>query len=636
MLTTRWGPPTYADVADPGGGEGGGGTGQDQDGWNRIPHGGRRGRGFGNGRGGQGYGAVPRNPNVQQVGNQQNVRADALNQVNQQAQLAMRESQELKDRALKKKAYLQLKWDLESNRKFLGKGNLVNITINGLDRGVSITKQDVCKMLRAAQLSTDDVAGITFNDYRSNVVEVMLGEGVLVDTMDMESKINLEGGFDVSVSKFDKSEEFLTIYGLPLSKDENYVRTQIEEAIGPFVKEVTEVKSLAYSYDDGNEFFSGKKNGSWRVKVVPKMGSQIPNYIVVGNREKVMGKAVYSRNAGEKAQMCADCFSTEHFKMDTACPGPVKWSVYCQQFREAWNNQSMVQEVQDEEGLPVVVESRAGALERTLEAKLVELEDKKKELGRKIAEQEKVNDDIKRLEDGLEEEKRKNEVMKEELENMRREKEELQIKAVEDQSLLEKAFSRMSENVTVRSNSVRPTENEAFDPDTSDISLGGESDIFMSVNNDIIQGGLTDESSSSFHGFMPDGIIENGSQLGEHIADLENSIEKEVEIDDSIGPKVTDPPNTPKRKKPEEPLEQRVVKPRNDRKGSVEHPVIGKSIIMETSTGEAIYKVYSKKNNRVEDYIYVLSNIEGTETTFDLRKKTWKYHQEKDPLGGEN
>ena len=68
----------------------------------------------------------------------------------------------------------------------------------------------------------------------------------------------------------------------------------------------------------------------------------------------------------------------------------------------------------------------------------------------------------------------------------------------------------------------------------------------------------------------------------------------------------------------------------------MEHPIIGKSIIMETSTGEAIYKVYSKKNNKVEDYIYVLSNIEGTETTFDLRKKTWKYHQEKDPLGGEN
>ena len=635
MLTTRWGPATYADVADPGGG---GGTGRDQGGW--IHQGGRRGRGSEHFRGGQGFGAVQRNDHVQQVGIQQSARAEALDQVNQHAQQALRESQELKDRALKKKAFLQLKWDLESNRKYLGKGNLVNIMINGLDRGVSISKQDVCKMLRAAQLSTDDVDGITFNDYRPNVVEVMLGEGVQFDTMDMENRINSEGGFDVSVSKFDKSEEFLTIYGLPLSKNEDYVRTQIEEAIGPFVKEITEVKPLAYSYDDGNEFFSGKKNGSWRIKVVPKMGSQIPNYIVVGNREKVMGKAVYSRNAGEKAQMCADCFSTEHFKMDTACPGPVKWSVYCQQFREAWNNQYMVQEMQDEEGLPVVRESRAGALERTLDAKLAEVEDKKQELSRKIAEQEVTNVDIKRLEDGLEEEKRKNEVMKEELENIRREKEELMKKAVDDQVLMEKAFRRMSGNVTVRSRTnslsfqIERGRNEVLDLDVSDISLGEGSDIFMEANNDIIQGDGTDENLSSFHGYLPDGITEKGIQLKEKIVHLENSIENESDLDESNneGPKVTD---TPKRKKLEEPLDQRVVKPRNDRRGSVEHPVIGKNICMETSTGESVYKVYSKKNNRLEDYIYVLSNLEGTETTFDLRKKTWKYCQEEDPLGGE-
>ena len=63
------------------------------------------------------------------------------------AQEANREAIELKEQALKKKAFLQLKWDLDCHRKHLGKGNIVNILINEHgQRVVSVEKVNVNKM----------------------------------------------------------------------------------------------------------------------------------------------------------------------------------------------------------------------------------------------------------------------------------------------------------------------------------------------------------------------------------------------------------------------------------------------------------------------------------------------------------
>ena len=85
---------------------------------------------------------------------------------------------------------------------------------------------------------------------------------------------------------------------------------------------------LKHSNENGEDFFSGKLNGVWRVKVTPRLERQIPNYIVVGQRERVMGKAVYSKASGNKMEMCSDCFSTGHFKRATECVGPIKWEAY--------------------------------------------------------------------------------------------------------------------------------------------------------------------------------------------------------------------------------------------------------------------------------------------------------------------
>ena len=92
--------------------------------------------------------------------------------VNRQAQVAEREARELKTQALRKKAYLQLKWDLDCNRKHLGKGNIVNILINDQNqRVVDVKKENINSMLRVSGFSIEDVMGITINEYRPNQVE---------------------------------------------------------------------------------------------------------------------------------------------------------------------------------------------------------------------------------------------------------------------------------------------------------------------------------------------------------------------------------------------------------------------------------------------------------------------------------
>ena len=111
--------------------------------------------------------------------------------VNRQAQEAEREARELKSQALKRKAYLQLKWDLDCNRKHLGKGNMINILINQqTQRVINDKKGNVNKMLRVSGFTTDDVVGITINEYRPNQVEVMFKDEIEIDINEMESKIN--------------------------------------------------------------------------------------------------------------------------------------------------------------------------------------------------------------------------------------------------------------------------------------------------------------------------------------------------------------------------------------------------------------------------------------------------------------
>ena len=85
-------------------------------------------------------------------------------------------------------------------------------------------------------------------------MEVLFTEEVAIDTLDIESRLKVNG-LDVIVSKFDHVEEYLMIYGLPLSRDMGEVGNKIREAIKPFVKSIIEVTPCVYKEEDGEDFF---------------------------------------------------------------------------------------------------------------------------------------------------------------------------------------------------------------------------------------------------------------------------------------------------------------------------------------------------------------------------------------------
>ena len=126
----------------------------------------------------------------------------------------------------------------------------------------------------------------------SNEVEVLFGDAVKIDTLEIEKKIKADG-MDVIVSKFDHVEEFLMIYGLPLSNNMDFVEKKIKEAIKPFVKKIIDVFPCVHKAET-DDFFKGHFDGSWRVKVEPKVNRQVPNYIVVDSTAQVLAKAVYN------------------------------------------------------------------------------------------------------------------------------------------------------------------------------------------------------------------------------------------------------------------------------------------------------------------------------------------------------
>ena len=134
--------------------------------------------------------------------------------------------------------------------------------------------------------------------------------------MKTEEKLRKEG-LDVIVSKFDHVEEYLMLYGLPPSINMNSLRSKIIDSITPFVKRVLEVAPCVHKGATDDDYFSGKYDGNWRLKVIPRSGRFIPNFIVIGN--EVMGKAVYSKRLGETEELCTECFKPGHYRKD--CPG---------------------------------------------------------------------------------------------------------------------------------------------------------------------------------------------------------------------------------------------------------------------------------------------------------------------------
>ena len=203
-----------------------------------------RGGGGGPGRGG-GRGGGP----DQQVG-RGNLQAEALRQGN-------RQGRDMRAEAAQRQAFLQMRFDCDSNRKNLGEGNILTFLLNeGNAENSEVEKKDVNKMLRCAGFNAGDVLGITKNDFRNNQVEVCFSNEVELDIPVIETNLK-NNGIDANVSKFDKIEEYLTIYGLPLSSNMDFIKEQISDSIKAFVKEVFEVTPLCHGDENADDFLRG-------------------------------------------------------------------------------------------------------------------------------------------------------------------------------------------------------------------------------------------------------------------------------------------------------------------------------------------------------------------------------------------
>ena len=546
---------------------------------------------------------------------------------------ATAEGEDLKKLAQKKKAFFQMRLDLEGNRKRLGKGNIVTFLLNSR----IVEKSEVNKMLRVGGFTCGQVKGITLNSYRDNQVEVLFSDDVVIDVLKIEADCKKEG-IDVIVSKFDHTEEYLMLYGLPLCDNMGVVKEKIIESIRPFVKDVIEVIPCVHKEVVTDDFFKDNYDGNWRVKVIPRSKKQIPNYIVVGFDDEVMAKAVYTKKVGEKVEMCSDCFSTGHFKQTNDCNGPVKWSKYCKDYRDYWECESVEKENEglDEPALANSEETRIHAFNKALTKDLQEMEQQKQDLEGLVAEQQqdmekqkellevqlmgqsgleekiviltnqvkeikdsnlKTEKRLKEAEDKLSDSLGENNALRLEVENSKKFIEDLENQVVEDQVLVDTSCRRFSMSMVVA--------NGDFVDEVPHV----EEDF---VSNDIGSTKVDGDFLPAFHGFS------QGSSSSEfHV------VESPLPLTPSVDSMDSDAVLHGKR-----PLGSPGDSERDFKKKGV-HPDIGKRICVETINGKKVYLVKSKKSRKSStDLIYSLLNEENKETSFNLKSISWDYVDE--------
>lgn len=230
----------------------------------------------------------------------------------------------------KKKAMFRNKVQLEQRRRYLSKGNVVTFTFNDPK---SFVDKEGC-MQRALTVSgfvKKNVRQIKLNDYRGNECEVLFEDDLPVDCEAVEEKLK-RNGMNVTVSKFLDAEEMCMVYGLPLTSEVDAVIEQIKETISPFVKKVVSVTATKHFTKNEKDFFHGTLNGNYKVKVVPLVNHQIPNYVPIGKDEQVQAKIHYVRHMTEKKVMCNNCYSTDHLANSDLCEGVSDWSKYVERF----------------------------------------------------------------------------------------------------------------------------------------------------------------------------------------------------------------------------------------------------------------------------------------------------------------
>ena len=555
---------------------------------------------------------------------------DGTDQMNTSRREAIAEAVNLKKKAAAKKAFFRMRMDLEENRKDLGKGNIVAFLLNAGGTGnQSVEKKDINKVLRCSGFVTSQILGITRNDYRPNQIEVLLKDEVAIDTCEIESRLKANG-LDVIVSKFDHVEEYLMIYGLPLSRDMDVLENKIRESIKPFVKSILEVTPSVYKEEDGEDFFKGNYDGNWRIKIIPRKRKQVPNYIVVDPRAQVMAKAVYTKKVGDKLEMCSDCFSTDHFKWAPERSGPAKWIDYCEDFRRVWEANSLeIDEAGDEKAsLPenVTEETRAEILNKTLVKDLETIEKERDELREKINYHRESLEEVETLKEELRTLQKENEqveILKKQLVDVQHEKQMLE-KEVEESNIL-----ITEKHITMRKSASQNGICSSFDNDSMNLEV---------------------PSFPLIQGFEEEMVFQEGEEKKEE--DASDAIEKETPTEHSSGDVDGgrgNPGDSPAR---EEPLPVNTLvedtkasnsgvkrvhvspgdSPSNKKKGKF--PQIGFKICLSTAAGKQVFIVHSKKNNKNSDWNFNLINAEKKKINYNLKDMHWVYASPEESTGG--
>ena len=316
-------------------------------------------------------------------------------EANNQRVLLLERDDRLNTAGRRQSAFLN-KIHLETQRRKYAKGNIVTFLYPDIAMN-QLQMHDVNRALRTCGFNVSDIVSVKLNDYRTNQAEVMLKDDVQFSLSEMDRKLK-DAGIEAVVNTFDCVEEVLMIYGLPLTNDFDGMKKVIQETIAPFVKSVGHVVPCTYGSSAG-EFFSGKYNGNWHVRVSPRADRQIPNFIVLGHDSKVMGKAKYVRKVYDRKEMCSDCFSTDHFRLAGECPGPRKWDEYCKEFEESWEL-NRLDTTEEEERLMTRTEedSRYMVMNRALQKDLENVENEKLLVETRLKDQQELLDKIDSLE----------------------------------------------------------------------------------------------------------------------------------------------------------------------------------------------------------------------------------------------
>ena len=549
---------------------------------------------------------------------------------------ALREGRDLQRESANKKFFFQQKLYLEGKRKQLGKGNIGTFLMENVRQGIE--PDEINKLLRIGGFTPDQTVTIKLNDFRPNQVEVLFKPGVQFDTSVVEEKLR-KGGIDVIVSKFDHIEDFLMIYGLPPTVDIEVMKLKISEAVSPFVKKVLDVVPCVHKGVRKDDFFDGKFDGNWRLKVVPKDKVQVPNFIVIGNESQVMGKAVYTKKIGEKEEMCADCFRTGHFKKD--CPGARKWMDYCQEFKILWDELTL-EDCQDgdSEAPPGEESSRLHVLNKNLMKDMEKVENEKDEALKRLNQQNKLRERIDELEENVKEldkDKEDSEVRLNEMKKVLQSKEqELASKDGQSEKLKEDLQGVLEENSSLKNNlevvrkekediqntrskeeaevinlhrrvskSFQETEEVALDSMeemfNDDIIITGSPELLLPVSQVNMSQGSS--GSAYMHGFSsPD--TAGSIAAGKDYKQVVESVQEQVNEYDK---RPHQSPNNEGSKK----MMKRI------------HPPIGSDIWIENLTGREKFKVIVKSSNKKSDFKYTLEDGRGKRNSFQLEELSW-------------